>query len=104
MDVTQPTNDAQTLHWNTTAGRAWVDTQDLLDQMMKGLENLLVDSVTAGPGRRVLDVGCGTGGTTLAVARRLGTGGPGSTHRRRWRSFRNRCSAPRAPAHGGSEL
>jgi ubiquinone/menaquinone biosynthesis C-methylase UbiE len=75
MDVTQPTNDEQTKHWNTTAGCAWVDAQDLLDQMMKGLEDLLVDGVAAGSGRRVLDVGCGTGGTTLAVARRLGAEG-----------------------------
>ena len=72
MDVTQPTNDEQSNHWNTTTGCAWVDAQDLLDQMMKGLEDLLVDGVVAGSGRRVLDVGCGTGGTTLAVARRLG--------------------------------
>src|SRR3954447_12051976 len=71
MDVTQPTDDEQTKHWNTTAGCAWVDAQDLLDQMMKGLEDLLVDGVAAGSGRRVLDVGCGTGGTTLALARRL---------------------------------
>ncbi|EHB49866.1 Methyltransferase type 11 [Mycolicibacterium rhodesiae JS60] len=75
MDVTQPTNDEQTNHWNTTAGCAWVDAQDVLDPMMKGLEDLLVDAVATGSGRRVLDVGCGTGGTTLAVARRLGTEG-----------------------------
>lgn len=75
MDVTQPANDEQAKHWNTTAGCAWVDAQDVLDPMMRGLEDLLVDRVAAGSGRRVLDVGCGTGGTTLAVARRLGAEG-----------------------------
>jgi SAM-dependent methyltransferase len=75
MDVAQPTYDEQTKHWNATAGCAWVDAQELLDQMFKRLEDLLVDDVAAGSGRRVLDVGCGTGGTTLAVARRLGAKG-----------------------------
>jgi SAM-dependent methyltransferase len=70
MDAAQPTYDEQTKHWNATAGCAWVDAQELLDQMFKRLEDLLVDTVAAGS--RVLDVGCGTGGTTLAVARRLG--------------------------------
>ncbi|MCX8564418.1 class I SAM-dependent methyltransferase [Mycolicibacterium mucogenicum] len=75
MDTTPPTNDEQTYRWKGTSGYAWVDAQDLLDQMMKGFEDLLADGVAAGSGRRVLDVGCGTGGTTLAVARRLGTEG-----------------------------
>jgi ubiquinone/menaquinone biosynthesis C-methylase UbiE len=73
MNAAQPTYDEQTKHWNATAGCAWVDAQELLDQMFKRLEDLLVDAVAAGS--RVLDVGCGTGGTTLAVARRLGTEG-----------------------------
>ncbi len=70
MNAAQPTYDEQTKHWNATAGCAWVDAQELLDQMFKRLEDLLVDAVAAGS--RVLDVGCGTGGTTLAVAHRLG--------------------------------
>jgi SAM-dependent methyltransferase len=57
------------------AGCAWVEEQQLLDRMFKPLEDLLVDAVVAGSGHKVLDVGCGAGGTTLAVARRLGTKG-----------------------------
>ncbi len=75
MDATRQTDDEQTKLWNGTAGRAWVEAQELLDQMFKLLEDLLVEAVSTGPGGRVLDIGCGTGSTTLAVARRLGENG-----------------------------
>jgi SAM-dependent methyltransferase len=75
MDVTQQTDDQQTALWNGLAGRAWVEAQELLDRMFKPFEDLLVGAVSAGSGGRVLDVGCGTGSTTLAVARLLGAEG-----------------------------
>jgi SAM-dependent methyltransferase len=46
-----------------------VETQELLDRMFQPFEDLLVDAVRAGRGGRVLDIGCGAGSTTLAVAR-----------------------------------
>jgi SAM-dependent methyltransferase len=75
MNASRQTDDEQTTLWNGPAGRAWVEAQELLDHMFKPFEDLLVDAVSAGSGRRVLDVGCGTGSTTLAVARQLGTKG-----------------------------
>ncbi|HEX8439838.1 class I SAM-dependent methyltransferase [Archangium sp.] len=75
MTGSRQTDDQQTSLWNGLAGRAWVEAQELLDQMFKPLEDLLVEAVCVGSGRQVLDVGCGTGSTTLAVARRLGAKG-----------------------------
>jgi SAM-dependent methyltransferase len=75
MDVTQQTHSEQAALWNGPAGRAWVEVQDLLDQVLKPFEVLLVEAVCAGSGGRVLDVGCGTGSTTLAVARLPGAKG-----------------------------
>ena len=67
-------NQAQAALWNDLGGRTWVELQDMLDLLFQPLEKLLVDAVVAAGGRRVLDVGCGAGGTTLAVARALGSG------------------------------
>ncbi|HEX5748789.1 MAG TPA: methyltransferase domain-containing protein [Archangium sp.] len=75
MNDTRQPDDEQTKLWNGLAGRAWVEQQEVLDPMFKPLEELLVEAVSAGSGSRVLDVGCGTGSTTLAVARRLGAKG-----------------------------
>jgi SAM-dependent methyltransferase len=72
MDAMHETDDEQARLWNGAGGRAWVDAQEVLDQMFKPFEDLLVDAVSARSRNRVLDVGCGTGATTLAVARRLG--------------------------------
>lgn len=75
MEGTQQTNDEQTVLWNGSTGRAWADAHELLDQALKPMENLLIEVALAGgavSNERVLDVGCGTGGTTAALARRLG--------------------------------
>ena len=64
-----------TIPWNGPAGRAWVATQGLLDRVFQPFEDRLVEAVAARRPRNVLDVGCGAGATTLAVARALGPGG-----------------------------
>ena len=67
--------EEQAALWNGANGRAWVDVQALLDRMYKPLEDLLVATVSATSARQVLDVGCGTGATALAVAQHLGAQG-----------------------------
>jgi SAM-dependent methyltransferase len=75
MGDTRQTDDEQTARWNGPAGHAWVEAQEVVDGLLKPFEDLLLDAVSAERGGRVLDVGCGTGGTTLAAARRLGAEG-----------------------------
>ncbi len=75
MDVARQNAEEQAALWNGRSGSAWVDLQDLLDRMLEPLQDLLIESIPARSGERVLDVGCGTGSTTLAIARRIGTSG-----------------------------
>ena len=46
MNVTHGTESEQTTLWNGTAGRAWVDAQEVLDQMFAPFEALLVDALS----------------------------------------------------------
>ncbi|UXY14078.1 class I SAM-dependent methyltransferase [Chitiniphilus purpureus] len=68
-------NDAQIAQWNGAAGHAWRDEHALLDRMFKPFEDLIAATPGVGPGSVVLDVGCGTGATVMALARRVGQAG-----------------------------
>jgi SAM-dependent methyltransferase len=75
METTTPGAEDQAALWNGPAGHAWVEAQGLLDRILAPFEDLLMGGIPAGSGGHALDVGCGTGSTTLAVARRLGAEG-----------------------------
>jgi SAM-dependent methyltransferase len=72
MSTSWHTETGQARLWNGAAGRAWAESQELLDEMFRPFEEMLVRAVRGGRGDRVLDVGCGAGSTTLAAARALG--------------------------------
>jgi SAM-dependent methyltransferase len=75
MDIMQQAGNVQATLWNGSSGHAWAETQELLDRMFKPFEDLLVEGICVERGARVLDVGCGAGSTTLAVARCFAGGG-----------------------------
>ena len=71
---TQP-NEAQAKLWNARGGGAWFAQREMLDRLLRPIEQLLADAVEDARANDVLDIGCGAGATTLAVARRLGARG-----------------------------
>ncbi|MBL9023078.1 MAG: methyltransferase domain-containing protein [Myxococcales bacterium] len=75
MSRQEPKSNEQGALWNGLGGQSWVASQDLLDDLFRPIEDLLVDSAVSVKPHHVLDVGCGTGSTTIALALRLGGSG-----------------------------
>lgn len=69
------TNADQEEFWNGSAGPAWVYLQAQMDALMQPVLDLLLETAALRPGDRVLDIGCGTGASILAAARRVGDAG-----------------------------
>jgi len=70
-DTVQMPNADQAALWNAAAGRTWAELQDLLDRLLSPFVAPLTEAAAPAPGARVLDIGCGAGATTLAMARRV---------------------------------
>ena len=68
-------NTEQAKHWNTGPGVAhWVANQARYDRMHAPFTALILRAAALRAGLNVLDVGCGSGGTTLAAARLVAPG------------------------------
>jgi SAM-dependent methyltransferase len=68
-------NAAQAEYWGSAAGHQWIAREALLDTMMAGVLDRVLAHAAPQPGMRVLDIGCGTGASTLAAAQRCGPSG-----------------------------
>jgi SAM-dependent methyltransferase len=68
-------NAEQIRYWNETAGPKWVTFQRLLDDQLEPFGRHVMERAAIATGERVIDVGCGCGATTMALARRVGPTG-----------------------------
>ncbi len=68
-------NAEQIRYWNQHAGPAWVRNQERLDRQIAPHGEIALEAAAPCAGERALDVGCGCGATTLALAERVGGDG-----------------------------
>ena len=68
-------NTEQREYWNEQAGPTWVRNQERLDAQIQPWGELALNALAAAPGEAVLDVGCGCGATSLALAAQVGPEG-----------------------------
>ncbi len=68
-------NADQIAYWNGPSGHRWTDRQPLQDILLAPVSEVLLQRAAPQPGNRVLDVGCGCGATTIALAERVAPGG-----------------------------
>jgi len=68
-------NADQIEYWNGPAGQRWAEAQDTMDRTMASITGALLPFIDAKTGEHILDVGCGSGGTTLEYAKAVGEGG-----------------------------
>jgi SAM-dependent methyltransferase len=68
-------NTDQIAYWNGPGGQHWTDRQQTQDILLAPVSDLLIDRAKAKAGDRIVDVGCGCGATTMALAQKVGPTG-----------------------------
>ena len=68
-------NQAQIDYWNGPLGEKWAKYQNEMDRTLADSAEAALRLANALPGERVLDIGCGAGGTALLLAEAVGSGG-----------------------------
>lgn len=73
--ATDAANADQIAYWNAQAGETWAEQQDKLDRQLEPLGEAAMDALAPVAGEQLIDIGCGAGQTTMALASRVGLDG-----------------------------
>ena len=65
----------QSEYWNGNAGKKWASLANNQDTMLGKLGEAAMDAAGISTGQSVLDIGCGSGGSTFEISRRIGADG-----------------------------
>jgi ubiquinone/menaquinone biosynthesis C-methylase UbiE len=61
-------NADQIAYWNGLGGRHWTDRQPVQDVLLAPVSQILIEHCDTKAGERIVDVGCGCGSTSIALA------------------------------------
>lgn len=70
-----PDNAEQIAYWNGIAGERWTRRQEMQDALLAQISDAVLAHASAKPGEHVIDIGCGCGASTLALAAQVGAEG-----------------------------
>lgn len=74
--MTAPVSNAdQIKYWNGVGGKQWLARHDGMEPQLAPLGLAAVEAAAPKPGERVIDIGCGTGTTSLRIADMVGDRG-----------------------------
>jgi len=68
-------NADQVAYWNGPAGQRWTDRQASQDLLLAPVTEILIERAKVRTSERIVDIGCGCGSTTIALAQRTGPTG-----------------------------
>jgi SAM-dependent methyltransferase len=68
-------NADQIAYWNGPGGQRWASRQQAQDILLAPVADVLIDRAKPRAGEQVIDIGCGSGATTIAFAQKVGPSG-----------------------------
>jgi SAM-dependent methyltransferase len=68
-------NADQIAYWNGPGGQRWADRQRSQDVLLAPIADLLIGRARPAAGERIVDVGCGSGAISVALAQEVGSSG-----------------------------
>jgi cyclopropane fatty-acyl-phospholipid synthase-like methyltransferase len=68
-------NSAQADYWSSESGYEWIAQETFLDAVLAAILGRLLERTDIRPEESLLDIGCGTGASTLAAALKTGPRG-----------------------------
>src|SRR5665213_182765 len=74
-DAASGANAAQSEYWNHEGGANWLAMQERVERQLAPLGRRAIERAAFQTGEHVLDIGCGTGRTTLEIGARVGARG-----------------------------